>query len=84
MAVEPVLIPREDLRTRNAVLSCSKQAMVHVVDVQERTVRRLSLDVWPGVRPFSTVVHQKNGVSVNNAIKSFYVANVCDNRRFWV
>lgn len=76
MAGKPVLIPRKNLRTRNAVLSCSKQAMVHLVDVQERTVRRLSLDVWPGVRPFSTGLHQKNGVSVNNVIKSFHVACV--------
>lgn len=76
MAAKPVLIPRENLRTRNVVLSCSKQAMVHVVDAQERTVRRLSLDVWPGVRPFSTVLRQKNGVSVNNAMKSFHVACV--------
>lgn len=84
MAAKFVLITRENLRTRNVVLSCSKQAMVHVVDVQERTVRRLSLDVWPYVRPFSSVSHRENGVSVNNPIKSFCVANVCDNRRFGV
>lgn len=82
MAAKFVLIPRENLRTRNVVLSCSKQAMVHVVDVQERTVRRLSLDVWPGVRPFSTVLHRESGALVDNAINSFRVANVCDNRRF--
>lgn len=84
MAVKPVLIPRKNLRTSNAVLSCSKQAMVHVVDVQERTVRHLSLDVWLDVRPFLTVLHRENGGSVNTSIKSFCVANVCDNRRFWV
>lgn len=84
MAAKFVLIPRENLRTRNVVLSCSKQAMVHVVDVQERTVRRLSLDVWLDVRPFSTVLHWENGGSVNTSIKSFCEANVSDNRRFWV
>lgn len=76
MAAKFVLIPRENLRTRNVVLSCSKQAMVHVVDVQERTVRRLSLDVWLDVRPFSTMLHRKNGGSVHTSIKSFCVACV--------
>lgn len=76
MAAKFVLIPRENLRTRNVVLSCSKLAMVHVVDVQERTVRRLSLDAWPDVRPFSTVLHRGNGALVDNAIKSFRVASV--------
>lgn len=55
------------------MLSYSEQALVHAVaDVQQRTVQRLSLDVWPNVRPSSSVWHWENGGPVINVGQLFW------------
>lgn len=52
-----------DSATRAVVSSSLGQAMVHcVLDVQQRTVRRLSLGVWLDVKPLSTVLEGNGGV----------------------